>query len=59
MSQQQKIAVFVINLFILALLIYVGFVWARPMIVAGEWFGVALIGVVIGAVWHVVKGEGV
>lgn len=55
MSQQQKIVVVLINLFILALLVYVGFVWARPLIVSGDWFGVALIGIVVSAVWSVVK----
>lgn len=55
----QRILLAAINVFIFALLVYVGFVWARPMIVTGEWFGVALVFVVVGAVWSVVKGEGV
>lgn len=52
----QRILVRAINVFIFTLLVYVGFVWARPMIAAGEWFGVALVFVVVSAVWHFVKG---
>lgn len=53
----QRILLAVINVFIFALLVYVGFVWARPMIVSGEWFGVTLVFVVVSAVWHVVKNH--
>lgn len=55
----QRIFLTVINVFIFALLVYVGVVWALPMVAAGDWFGVALVFVVISVVWSIVKGDGV
>ncbi len=57
MSQQQKIVLAAINLFIFALLVYVGVVWALPMFRDGQWLGVALVFVVVSAVWSVVKNN--
>jgi hypothetical protein len=57
MSQQQRILVAAINVFIFCLLTYVGIVWALPLAKGGDWFGVALVAVVVGAVWSVVRGD--
>jgi hypothetical protein len=56
MSQQQRILLTAINVFIFGLLTYVGIVWALPLAKGGDWFGVALVALVVGAVWSVVKG---
>lgn len=55
----QRILLAAINVFIFGLLVIVGIVWALPLIKGGDWFAVALVFVVVSAVWSVVKGGSV
>lgn len=51
----QRILLAIVDLFILALLVYVGYVWASPFIASGDWFAVALVVVAVFIVWSIVK----